>query len=381
MYQEAMKRYAFQDAADIALRIIPVTAVLYPKSQYAPPKERTLAITAEKESSQQAGMTQTTPRGQQLMDERDTIAAASEYSRTIQQQQDEYRQLGSPEARGAWSFYNNIKYGSLEQPITVSGQEYAAGDVAAMEDAQRETLANTWASEAGVADLIEEVQTQRKAYRDEHPEYGEYATWQAQINDYEGGAQKWATDTAAGNPNFARWLSEQPEDRRADEQTLTSLQAYMAYRADQMAYWENDPIANRSDVDPNPYNPMDTGASEGTSSSSTTTSPASTGPTEQGIVDQITRYNEDMAAYNAAASQMLGQEVNVDWLNPQVQQAVESNLSTLGYSKPYPGGYLGDYLQWANGQRGDTSIPAYLAWYAQRNPQAVALPTQVPVSP
>jgi hypothetical protein len=171
-----------------------------------------------------------------------------------------------------------------------------------------------------------------------------------------------------------------PEDRRADDQTLTSLQAYMAYRADKMSYWENEPLANRSAVDPNPYNAIDSGM--GDASSSSTTTSQQRGPTEEGILESYAQYEADMVAYNAAASQMLGQEVNVDWLNPMARDAVEYNLGTLGFSKPYLGGYAADYLQWMNNQgSGDTSIAAYLAWYAQTNPQNMTQPTPVPVSP
>jgi hypothetical protein len=39
------------------------------------------------------------------------------------------------------------------------------------------------------------------------------------------------------------------------------------------------------------------------------------------------------------------------------------------------GGYLYDYMQWAQTQQGgDTSITTYLAWYAQQNPAATEVP-------
>ena len=110
MYQEAMKRYAWQDAMDIGLRILPITAVLYPKSQLASPKERSLGIEQEKENSARLGIglqedgdqSAATPRGQELYNERNTIAASTEYSRTMQILEDEYKSIGAPEEQAAY---------------------------------------------------------------------------------------------------------------------------------------------------------------------------------------------------------------------------------------------------------------------------------------
>jgi hypothetical protein len=370
-----------QDAVDIGLRILPVTAVLYPKSQYAPPKERTSIIQNEKETQQQLGMTQQTPLGQQAMDERDIIAASDEYSRNMQMWQDEYRSIGTPEARGAWSFYNNIRYGSLEQPIIVSGQEWTPDQVAALEDGERESLADVWASEVGVSDLITGIRDERAAFREQHPEYDAYVTWSAQLNDYEGGPQQWWADVAQGNPNAARYYNELPEDRRADDITLTSLPAYMAFSGDQMAYWENEPLATNMPIPPTPYNPIDALSGDGESSGDSGAS-QQRGPTKEGLIEDYQQYQADLATYNAAASQMLGQEVNVDYLNPYERQWVSDTLAGMGFSEPRPGRYLYDYFQWANAQQGgDTSVDAYLAWYAQMNPVQPPVAPTIPVAP
>jgi hypothetical protein len=54
----------------------------------------------------------------------------------------------------------------------------------------------------------------------------------------------------------------------------------------------------------------------------------------------------------------------------------------MGFSEPRPGRYLYDYFQWANAQQGgDTSVDAYLAWYAQMNPVQPPVAPTIPVAP
>jgi hypothetical protein len=368
LYQEAMKRYALQDAADITLRILPVSAVLYPKSQLASPKQRTLDIAGERQQQQNLGTMSQTPASTDLYTERDTINASDEYSRNMQQWEDEYKQIGEPEERAAFRFFNNIRYGGLETSITVSGQRYTPDQVAAMDDTQRKSLAETWATESGNAERVESLRMEREAFREEHSEYAEFSSWSAQLNDYEGGPQQWAKDAAAGNPNYARWYNGLTPEQQQDDMVLTSLDAYMSFSGNQMSYFDDAPVDTRTAVDPTPYNPIgdtDTSGESGTSGGTQ----QDKGPTQESIVQQIQQYETDMAAYNASASTMLGQQVNVDLINPMARNAVVSNLETLGIYRPRMGGQLYDYMQWAQMKgEGDTSISAYLSWYATQNP-------------
>jgi hypothetical protein len=135
-----------------------------------------------------------------------------------------------------------------------------------------------------------------------------------------------------------------------------------------MSYFDDAPVDTRTAVDPTPYNPIgdtDTSGESGTSGGTQ----QDKGPTQESIVQQIQQYETDMAAYNASASTMLGQQVNVDLINPMARNAVVSNLETLGIYRPRMGGQLYDYMQWAQMKgEGDTSISAYLSWYATQNP-------------
>jgi hypothetical protein len=365
MYQEAMKRYSQQDLLDIALRILPVSAVLYPKSQLAGPKERTRDIQAGRDP--ETGDYSDEALAQ--MGERDTIAAASEYSRTLQLQEEEYRSLGTPEERGAFRMYNSIRFGSTQHVIYIGGRAYGPEALQNMEDGDREALADQWAEETGNTSRVEVVHAQRKEYRDTHPEYAAYSQWNAQVRDYEGGPAQWWQDTIEGNPNAERWYNGLDESQRENEIALTSTEAYMAFEGEKRAYWEPEPIATRTDVDPTPYNPIgDTDSGDGGASSSGGETP--TGPTKESINEQIKAYNAEMEAYNQVAGQMLGgQQVNVELLNPMARRAVESNLASIGVQKPYMGQHLYDYLKWAETQQGDSSVDAYLRYVETQQPQ------------
>ena len=376
LYQSAMKRYARQDALDITLRILPITAVLYPKSQLASPKERTAAIEKEREGRVE-GSTPTALE-EQLYTERDLIAADSEYSRTMQVQQDEYQAIGTPEEQGAFRLFNAIKYGNTEEEIWISGTRYTPQDLMAMDEPSREALATTWATESGQTDAIAVVVDGRKAYRDEHPEYAEYTAWGSQARDYEGGVQQWWIDTIKGNPNAARWYNAQTPEDKANVQHLTSVEAFMAYKGESLAYYDSEPIPTRN-MDAIPYGAGETTTS-GTGSSTSTGSDSYT-PTIQNISEEITTYQTEMVAYNQYVSQMFGgQQVDVDLLNPMAKQAVESNLRDMGIEKPRMGSNLYGYMQWAEkAGGGDQSVAAYLKWWATQNPETT--PTTLPVEP
>jgi hypothetical protein len=57
------------------------------------------------------------------------------------------------------------------------------------------------------------------------------------------------------------------------------------------------------------------------------------------------------------------------------------NLGTIGVERPRMGGYLYDYMQWAELQQGgDTSVDAYLRYYAEQNPPAPETEVEVPAA-
>ena len=375
LYQEAMKRYSRQDVMDIGMRILPITAVLYPKSQLASPKQRTSIMNDGRDTQEQSGVLPSTFTN--ARDERDTFAAQTEYSRNMQQWQNEYQMVGTPEGKAAYGFYNKIRFNNLEAPINVGGVRYTPDQLAAMDDAGRESLADLWAEETGNTERIDTYRADRAAFRDEHPEYAEFVTWQNQIGDYEGGAQKWWEDTIQGNPNAARWYGEQDEEYRSSDMNLKSLEAYFAYQGDQLASWDGTPIETRTEVDPRPYNPMDTATGDGgTDTGGGTSQPKQRGPSKESIAKDIQQYEADKQAYNDAASMMLGQPVIVDQINPMARSAVESNLADMGIQKPRMSGYLYDYMQWAQAQGGgDTSVTTYLAWWQTQNPETPAVET------
>lgn len=375
LYQEAMKRYAKQDAFDIAARILPVSAILYPKSQLASPKQRSIDLDQERKNAENLGVN-VTPQGEALYTERDTIAASDDYSRSMQQSEDEYKSLGSPEDRAAYEVYNSLRFGYIDSPIIISGQRYTPDQIQAMSTDEQSALADQWATGSGNTDRVERQSADRKAFRDEHPDYQEYVSWSGQLRDYDGGVQGWWQDVIQGNPNAANWYNNlSPEDQQNDR-VLTQLDAYFAYKGDQLSYWDDRPIETRTDTVLDPYNPIGSTGDSGSGSST----PTQSGPSKQSISEQAMQYQADMDAYNQAASRMLGQQVIVDQINPMARNAVIYNLESIGVEKPRMGGYLYDYMQWAEmverGGGGDTSVDAYLNYYNQQNPPETTPETQ-----
>ncbi len=367
MYQAAMVRYARQDVVDIALRILPVTAVLYPKSQLASPKERTLGITTEQQAAEQQGVG-STQRGRDLYTERDLIYAADEGSRTIQIQEDEYKQLGTPEERAALQFSYGIQYGNAKTPVTISGKTYSPEQLQMMDDASRETLAATWAEETGNTERVETAREERKAYREAHPEYAAKADWANQMNDYEGGPVKWWEDTIAANPNAARYYNSLTPEQQADPQALTTVEAYLNWKGDRVNYYDPEP-ASVNDPTKVPYNPIATTGDESSGSTGGSDSQEK-GPTVENISTSIREYQDEVVAYNQVLSQHFGQPVDIDQVNPMAQQAIISNMERdYGVRPPSMGGYAQDYLEWAAAQQGgNASVAAYVDWYKKANP-------------
>lgn len=367
LYQEAMKRYAYQDTWDIASRILPIPAVLYPKSQLAAPKTRSAQISRDYAQSEELGRTGITPRQEQLYTERDSIAADSEQGREFLRMEDEYRGLGTAEERAALAFYYSIQYGNTTDDIWVNGTRYSPEQIAAMDENGRESLATEWAESSGNANRVEKLRAERAQYREDHPEYAEYTVWGNQIRDYPGGPQKWWEDVSEGNPNAARWYNGLSEEERQDGYLLTGVDAYFAFQGDKLNFRDPNPIDTATAIPPEPYNPIsgDGGSSSGSSSGSS----RSSAPTQKTISEDIQQYEREMADYNATVAQIFGQPVDVRDLNPMARNAVISNLEAAGIREPRMGSHLYGYVQWAQQQGGgDTSVATYIKWWEANNP-------------
>lgn len=386
MYQEAMKRYARQDAMDIALRILPVTAVLYPKSQLASPKARTQQINREKGQGQATGVG-TTQTQSDLYTERSIIAANSEEARNMLLWEDQYQSLGSPEDAAAYRFYNSIRYGDTSVPIVVGMQSYTPAQMANMPPEESEALADQWAAESGNTERVERSSNARKQFREDHPEYAEFIYWRGDVNDYPGGPEKWWQDAAEGNPNAGQYYEGLTDKQRSSDFDLTSMDAYFAYKGDKYMYYDDTPKPVNLPSPTTPYNPSDAIAEEeeastASGSSSGATTQEDSKPTIQLIDQDITQYQADTEAYNAYASQLLGYPVVVDDLPSDTKSAVNTTLKSLGIEKPRMGDYLYAYVKWTELQGGgDTSVNSYLAWFDSQPAfgQESPYPTTVPV--
>lgn len=351
MYQEAFRRYANANAGLAAARVSPA-AVLYPRLRLDRPDELRAGINALPEGD---------PGRDSLYDQRTAGYLNDPAARALFQQQQEYAALGTPEEQAAWSTYNDIRYGGLEEPVTINGVAVNDGSLRRLSNDERERVADLWAQQSGNAERVASIQAQRKTYREAHPELAAYTDWANSVRDYEGGVQGYWEDTAEGNPNAARWLETLDEPMTMDdlERQLTSVEAYHAWKGTQATVFDPNPIS------------VNTGQGQPYSAGAAGTGPGGVPPYETDPVARIegdlADYQRDMALYDQAAAQVFGEPVNMAGLNPMARSAYDDALRTAGVREPSLSGDARQYLEWAQQQppNGDRSVAAFVAWEEQ----------------
>lgn len=354
LYQEAFRRYANGKMLEQGARILPVTAIFYPKLRVARGDEvRENIASSRRGSDEQADwrfqrqMAQTTdPTARQLI-----------------LQGDEYYKIGTERQRRTYAIYNSIRFGGVDGSVMIDGKLHTELDLAAMED--RGAAADRWAEQNGYTDDIEYVRTERRAFEERNPEWAAYLTWSRDMRNSDDGRSpedKWK-DITEGNPNAERWYRRKMKDfddggsrvggsNRVDA-VLTSPEAYRAVMGIQGSIYEPVPISTNNGK-AEPYTGMSTGGSE-----SSRGSRSSSRPTAQGVRDDIAKYQQEMAAFEAEHG------VNIDGLNPMARRATLSNMKRDGIEIPSMGRWGRMYLEWleAVGPNADDVSPeAFIKW-------------------
>jgi hypothetical protein len=168
--------------------------------------------------------------------ERELVRATPE-SRNFIFMENQYQNIGTPQERQVYQTYNNIKYGNVVAP----GQRY---DPVGMQPAQLELAANQWVqSQRGGAATVEKMTTLQRAFKNTHPAFAQFKSWQGQMFDlstfYGGSLSEYRNVVSAKNENAARYFADRRRyyerqglsgsdlEKRLDYDT-TSSSAYLA---------------------------------------------------------------------------------------------------------------------------------------------------------
>lgn len=341
LYKSGFSQYSQMKMLEHGLRFFPLTAPLYPKVRAnAGDETRYIVNTAEPGSTER----------EQAINERAIAQTSNPEARKLAIQQKEYTQLGTPDEREAYTTYNGILYGGLEEPVVIDGVAVNDWALMKMSADERQIAADAWAEQSGNAEKVETVRTLRKEYREAHPEYNDYIQWRFSVSDYEGGAIEYWGDLAEGNPNAERFLSSVEDDTPdAIEMELTSVTAYMQYMGIRPTIYDPNPLSTNNGQG-QPYNPAGsgsgTGSGNGYNSGTTTT-----------IEEDIAAYEEEMAAFTEKYG-------NLQNMTPPMREATLQLARDNGDSIPYLSGQASDYLEWMAAQPPgtDTSTAAYKRW-------------------
>jgi hypothetical protein len=127
----------------------------------------------------------------------DLIRAPMETKPFIQQQ-GAYYDLGTPAQQKMYEQYSALKYGDDPRTAGIA------------DDGAREEMANTWLSRSGNMAAYDDLNAQRRAFEQTHPEWQEYIGWRNQMYDLQtqlgGSLGEYRRQASAQNPNAARYF-------------------------------------------------------------------------------------------------------------------------------------------------------------------------------
>lgn len=356
LYREAYRRYADGQGMQQLARILP-TSVLYPKFRTSRGDETRYNINNSNRIRFDEGSGTTVDDAAAWREQRRVAQVADPKSRELLMLGDEYYSIGTPEQRQAYSTYNAIRYGGLNEYVVIDGVYANEKELIALDPEERQDKADTWAEQNGHMEGIDDLREQRKEFNDANPQWKAYQEWAGIVRDFEGGPDEFWAQMMEGNPNASRWYQDNITDEmpeRERHQKLTSTEAYMAFSGVQPTMYDPASISTNSPTaQTEPYMPRSTGESNG--SPGNRTSSATTAKT---IMQDQEDYNKAVAEFQAETG------VNIDGLNPMARSAYLSNLRDQGISPPSMPTRLRLYYQWRDEQPpgSDSSPEKYIEW-------------------
>src|SRR5690606_30788360 len=117
-------------------------------------------------------------------------------------------------------------------------------------------LADGLLQEHGLLDDYRELQDERKRFlaQPENAEYAQFYTWRKEVNDYDGGVEKYWQDAIKGGNESARLYYEdvmsQPLTYEQRHQRLTSMYGFMQLKGYHTSVWDPAPVQMHGVFDP-----------------------------------------------------------------------------------------------------------------------------------
>lgn len=251
--QQAVEIYSDDSWAGVGLRAIVPGGIM----QESMPRAEDRRLAEEGYAALDAGE-QPTPEQRAAMDTRQAATAGSREDLKLDRLQDGYANIGTPRQReiaDAWTqIVRKIEDVPPGHQLVVGGRVWFAHDLAQLTEEQRETLADRWLAEHGLTDEHAAYKQERRAYVEQHPEFGAFKDWESLAYDYEGGLRTFRADRAMSNPNFKRAMEAKERSLR-DQGTdpalipdeldawARTLAAYKAANGIKDSVYADDPIS------------------------------------------------------------------------------------------------------------------------------------------
>jgi hypothetical protein len=216
---------------------------------------------------------------------------------------DAYRNIGTPEQREVWDTYwdivmepENLRHRNLFFWNGEYWEEFDGAQLQDMSEEERQAFADDWLTKRpGEENTIEQIRTEREAFKAEHPEITDYLTYQKGVYGYDGGAGAFI-EHMSSNPNFQRAYEDRKDYLERQGYSGATLQAELEqWAASEAGYHaaigERDNIYGPDplpvyDGDQDPYgnsafrDVMGKGESSGEGTGTTGTTGTSTDPEE-----------------------------------------------------------------------------------------------------
>lgn len=142
----------------------------------------------------------------------------TEAGRAFELAKTSYYGSGDPVTKEAVATHDAIKYGTLDEPITVAGMTFTPEQLATLSQKDRNSVARFWLDASGNGGALDAKYEARDAALASNPELADAFGWEDYIAQYPGGIRRAVEDTALVNPNVRQWL----EDPKNQEMMLNN---------------------------------------------------------------------------------------------------------------------------------------------------------------
>ncbi len=237
----------------------------------------------------------------------------------------------------------------------------------AISDAQFDALFPS--NQAGRVSVSADGQTQDQVLgQSQNAAYAAYRQWKGTVDD----KHAFRVQMEQVSPAYRLYMDDlrQTEpfasDEAAQDNAGVSFGAYIVLNGDKgNMYDRNNPPV----LDPTAINPAAL-FGQATGAGSYGTGPQTTNDLAGYIAAQLMSYQDDQKAFQAAATKMFGQTIQLDMISPMAQRYIRNELSKFGIRVPQLGDAASGYQAWARVQPmgADTSIEAYIRSLGNRIP-------------